>query len=145
MQPGAQTPWGSAQNVEQLGDEVWIVDTAGHGGVHMTGAALRAVPAEVGITFINGPGWAEEDCEACIALAILEQRGLIEPQRLEVGVDALQRYARAVAEQYPRYQSALDHLPPAGGGKRTAAAALAWPHASTPARRHERKQAAPGA
>lgn len=121
MRTGTHTPWGSAQTVEQLGDEVWMVTTAGHGGVYMTAKAVRRIPAAVRSTFMNGASWAEEDCEASIALAILERKGVVTASRLHCGVETLRRAARAIAESYPRYRAALAHLPPAPAEKRTAA------------------------
>ena len=129
MQTGAQTPWGSAQSVHQLGDEVWMVSTASHGGVYVTGAAARAIPAAVRRTFINGANWAEEDCEACIAIAILEQKGHVAAGRLGGGVDKVRRMARATAGHFPRYRAALEHLPPASSERQAPAPAHAHPAA----------------
>ena len=112
MREGAHTPWGTAQNVEQLGDGVWMVSTAGHGGLYITGEAQRALPAAVRGTFINGGAWAEEDCEACIALAILEKAGKVPANRIPCGIERVRRAGLQTAEAYEEYRPALKHLPP---------------------------------
>ena len=125
MREGSDTPWGTAQNVEQLGDEVWMVSTAGHGGLYITGEAQRALPAAVRRTFINGGAWAEEDCEACIALAILEQKGKIAADRSALDIERVRRAALLTAETYDTYRPALKHLPPVETSAASAAAAPA--------------------
>ena len=110
----------------ELGDGVWLVETASHGGVRMTDKAARAVPAAVRRTLLNGAGWAEEDCEASIVLAILEAKGQV---RLDALAGALGHHAsevrearrklresaRRTAEGYEAYRPALEHLPAVAG------------------------------
>lgn len=115
MRRGSHTPWGSAQTVVELGDGIWMMTTASHGGIHVRGAAMKAIPTSVRETFINGPEWAEEDCEASIAIAILQARGLIDADRLGCGPDTIRQAARSTAKNYPRYTPALEHLPAAAG------------------------------
>ena len=133
----SSTPWGPAQQVTELGDGVWLVDTASHGGVRMTGKAARAVPAAVRRTLLNGAEWAEEDCEASIVLAILEAKGRV---RLDAQAGALGHHAskvrearqklresaRRTAEGYEAYRPALEHLPAAdAAGEQQAAESAA--------------------
>lgn len=59
------TPWGNSQTVKTLGDGVVEVDTAAHGGVHLTPARN----AQVHTAWRDKNGWYEEDVEwAIVAL-----------------------------------------------------------------------------
>ena len=152
MRTGDRTPWGTADDVEQLGPEVWSVSTASHGGVRISGAALKAIPAEVRRTWLNAGGWAEEDCEMGIALALLESKGHVDRTRLWLEVERLRQLALETARRYDRYAAAVAHLerltaatpeattvPPGGGNHRRA------PEGSRAAWRPARKdQAASG-
>ena len=115
IREGSHTPWGAAQDVEELGAGVTVVHTASHGGVHMTTAAAAEVPTAVRRTLMNGAQWAEEDCEASIVLAILEAKGLVDKDAIGISIDRLRKAARSTAETYDEYKPALAHLPPVSG------------------------------
>ena len=69
----AFSPWGVPQTTEMIGHDIWIVVTAGHGGLNIGSqvpASLR-LPREANGCFINGSNWAEEDLEIFIALALV--------------------------------------------------------------------------
>ncbi len=108
----------------ELGDGLWLVDTASHGGVRMTGVATRALPSAVRRTLLNGAEWAEEDCEAGIVRAILEAKGRLRADALvevlghhasDIGEARrkLRESARRTAGSYEAYRPALEHLPAA--------------------------------
>lgn len=71
------TPWGYAQDAEQVAPGVWCVSTASHGGYWLNAEARAAMrmkePALARFkTFAGGP-WYEEDCDwAVVALAFPE-------------------------------------------------------------------------
>ena len=70
------------------------------------------IPGAVTATFINGPRWAEEDCELPIALALLQAAGAVKNDALpEYPATKILEAARAVAERFARYAVAMDHLP----------------------------------
>ena len=76
------SPWGGVQSATVLAPGATLIETASHGGLHLAGRALEAIPRAVGATFINGPSWAEEDCELAIALAILHAAGIVPSDKL---------------------------------------------------------------
>lgn len=66
---GGHTPWGPAQYVKTLAEGVYLVHTAGHGGVKVDPERLALLPASVRKA---SPGvWFEEDCEAALPLFFL--------------------------------------------------------------------------
>ncbi len=86
--------------------------TGRHGGLQIGGPAQAAVPEEVRNTFMNGHGWAEDDCEYPIAPAFLIRGGKINPEA--VGDPAgIYKDAREIAGIYPEYGAALPLLPQA--------------------------------
>ena len=106
------SPWGSVQDATVLAPGVTLIETASHGGLHLAGPALEAIPHAVGATFINGPDWAEEDCEMAIALAILHAAGLVpSDQLLGLTPARMADIARRTAQQFDTYTCALEHLP----------------------------------
>ena len=108
------SPWGGVQSATVLAPGVTLIETASHGGLHLAGPALDAIPRAVGATFINGPTWAEEDCELAIALAILHAAGLVPADNLLGLTPArLADIARGTAQQFDAYACALKHLPAA--------------------------------
>ncbi len=88
------TPWGDVQNARERAPGILEVETPGHGGLVMSEARWKSLPEEVREKFLNR-GFAEEDCEMPVALALL---GLATPVELE--------WAYRVTHQYPRYQAA---------------------------------------
>ena len=109
---GDQSPWGIVETVRQYTPDACFVSTAAHGGVHLSGDALRAVPAEVRASLREGEEWAEEDCEANIVMAILDSKGLLdERQMAKWDRPGLYLCAIQTAAMFARYNGALAHLP----------------------------------
>ena len=100
-----ETPWGPAYTEEQLAPGIVQVSTPSHGGLKLDAAAQQRIPQDVRNTFINGPGWAEEDCEALIVLALLAITVpcMTRPQALTA--------VRNICTVCPRYAPALAHIP----------------------------------
>lgn len=67
MQKGCATPWGPAQTVTQIGDDIFVVSTASHGGMHLPKAINDRIPDY----FRNSEGWYEEDCAIAIPAFVL--------------------------------------------------------------------------
>ena len=104
MQVGDTTPWGAAEEVIAYGPEVVFVSTRSHGGLRVTGEALAAVPDAVwDVMAYGGRGWAEEDCELPIILALLIDAGHITKPETLANTDEIRDYARGVVKHYPRY------------------------------------------
>ncbi len=61
---GMKTPWGKAQDCNQLGEGIWRVHTAGHGGVKLSAKRNREMPER----FRNASGWYEEDCASALVV-----------------------------------------------------------------------------
>ncbi len=59
---GMRTPWGKAQTCDKMFEGCWDVTTAGHGGLKLSAALQRLIPAK----WRCSGGWYEEDCEALI-------------------------------------------------------------------------------
>jgi hypothetical protein len=62
MKTGSSTPWGPAQTVIEIGDDIFIVSTASHGGMHLPEKLNKQIPQY----FRNDQGWYEEDCAIAI-------------------------------------------------------------------------------
>lgn len=108
---GMQSPWGevSQYGIKQVVPGVTAVQTAGHGGLHFSRAAWAALPPDVKRTFMNR-GWAEQDCEEKIAIAVLGIGGENREQYLDS--------ARKIAEDYETYAPCLRHIEAAAAGPR---------------------------
>ena len=103
MEDKDDTPWGPAQSEwnEEIADGVTRISTAGHGGLRFSPERRASIPAGVMGTFMN-PGWAEEDCEAPIAIAVLG-----------IGGEHQQDYeatARRMAEEFDTYAPCAPHI-----------------------------------
>ena len=129
------TPWGPAQTAEHIGGECVSVTTAGHGGILLSGEAWMALPAEVRACLFADDGWAEEDCDAPIVLAVLVDKGIVGIEHMpwlgdgDEGKANLYNVARRVAAGFPQYNPCLEHLPavppaPPEGGSGEAAGSL---------------------
>lgn len=59
-----QTPWGTADHVEELFDGAERVSTPSHGGIRLTAPVNAAMPEALR----NDDGWYEEDCEAALVI-----------------------------------------------------------------------------
>jgi hypothetical protein len=68
------SPWGVPQTVEEVGDGVYLVMTASHGGYYVPPAVNKRIPASWRAVSFNAQGvrgWYEEDCDWCmVALAL---------------------------------------------------------------------------
>jgi|GEM_PF-6835243 len=91
---GSRTPWGEAQQVEQIGNGIARVDTASHGGYKLSADNNREVPEP-----LRRPGgWYEEDCEAYIVLRTFPTApgfttgGMTPDQVLRAGEDGTKRW-----------------------------------------------------
>jgi len=60
---GSSSPWGPIQTVTPLGPEAFLVETASHGGVRVSRAALARMPEPIRQTRYSRDGWFEEDCD----------------------------------------------------------------------------------
>lgn len=67
----ASTPWGMAQQVTKLGDQLWSVTTASHGGLRLGLRREEEVKREFpGFIPFAGWPWLEEDCDAGVAMLL---------------------------------------------------------------------------
>ncbi len=97
MRKPGHSPWGRIEHVETLAAGVDLVATASHGGLRLSAEVQDRLPAELLTCFYHGPGWAEEDCEAPIVLALL-------------GIGGGQLTALAIAMRIERYNVAVPLL-----------------------------------
>ena len=97
------TPWGYPQDIEELAEGVWRIETAGHGGLKLSRERWEELPDLVRDTFIT-PTFAEEDCEEPIARTLL---GISDERERE--------FALKVAGYFDRYAPALPYLRDKGG------------------------------
>ena len=100
-----RSPWGRVEDATRIGPEVMKVSTPSHGGLYVTGAAAQAVPAKVWDCMINGRGWAEEDCEEAIILALLLWSGHITNPVTLAHATLILDTARGTVAAYGRYRS----------------------------------------
>ena len=92
------TPWGWAQDFEELAEGVLRVTTPGHGGLKLSRERWNELPAVVRRAMLNQT-FAEEDCEEPIVRTLL---GL--------GDDGTRELALTVAGYFDRYNPALLYL-----------------------------------
>ena len=57
-----RTPWGTAQDSNVLADGIVSYSTAGHGGIWLSAARVRQLPAGID-NFLHDLRWWEEDCD----------------------------------------------------------------------------------
>ena len=98
-----RSPWGKVEDATRIGPEIMKVSTPSHGGLHVTGAAARAISDDVWDCMMNGRGWAEEDCEEVIVLALLLWSGHITNPHTLANDTLIRNTARQVVEAYGRY------------------------------------------
>ena len=92
------SPWGSIQHAQQIAPGIWSVSTAGHGGIKLSAARNRAMPADMRL---HG-GWYEEDCDAALV-------GLVFPEAFpNVHVDLIKA---SVRNHYPEAYKAFTGEP----------------------------------
>ena len=97
------TPWGWSQDIEELAEGIWRVETAGHGGLKLSRERWEELPAVVRDAFLN-PTFAEEDCEEPIARTLLN-----------IGDARDRELALRIAGYFDRYAPALPFLSSEGG------------------------------
>ena len=97
------TPWGWSQDIGELGEGVWRVSTAGHGGLKLSRERWEELPDLVRDSFLN-TCFAEEDCEEPIARTLL---GLGDARDRELAI--------RIAGYFDRYAPALPYLRDKGG------------------------------
>ena len=97
MMEGMSTPWGPAQEISELAHGIWSVRTARHGGLCLSEERWQSLPEDVRATFYEA-GWAEEDCEEVIVLALFGMG------------DEYRDSAIKVAQTFETYRPALEHL-----------------------------------
>ena len=103
------TPWGHADYAEQIAEGLVVVRTPSHGGLRLSAERWSELPEDVTATF-SLTRWAEEDCEAPIAIALL---GVDPRPHLSWGPEEFAAHARRIASHYELYAPALAHLPAA--------------------------------
>ena len=83
---GMSTPWGRIQDHHRIADGVVSVSTAGHGGIWLSDARIKQLPAHYQ-PFTGTPRWNEEDEDGALVLQYLGLLSLI-PEPLELQVTA---------------------------------------------------------
>ena len=68
IEEGSRTPWGPAQHVAYPQEGIFIVSTAGHGGVKLDRKRNSLVPKAARAK----GGWYEEDCQASIPACVFK-------------------------------------------------------------------------
>jgi len=69
------TPWGKAQEVTQIFDNIWMIETASHGGLYIADELASIIPQSfIDNTFLKYRNWYEEDCDL---IKILQWLGLL--------------------------------------------------------------------
>lgn len=66
--PPTYTPWGQTQTCHALGDGIFTVTTAGHGGIWLSPERMKALPEVCRSTPYSKGGWFEEDCDSLIPM-----------------------------------------------------------------------------
>ena len=97
------TPWGWSQDIEELAEGIWRIDTPGHGGLKLSRERWQELPDVVRDAFLNAT-FAEEDCEEPIARTLL---GIGDARDREL--------ALKIAGYFDRYAPALPYLREKGG------------------------------
>ena len=69
MRTGSNTKWGRAQHVRTLLPGVWMVETAGHGGIVLTESYNKLIPEGAR----RDDGCYEEDCDWAIPAACFSE------------------------------------------------------------------------
>ncbi|MCY4662738.1 MAG: hypothetical protein OXF93_23490 [Acidobacteria bacterium] len=112
MRNRIETPWGAADDVRHLGEHIVLVDTPSHGGLRLDEEAQKALPAAVAATLMNGPMWAEEDCELPIVLVALRRAGFLNATDV-AGVftwSDLQHFADVMVSRFDDYRPAAPYV-----------------------------------
>ena len=87
------SPWGYPQIISTIIDGIHLIETAGHGGLHLSDERWQQLPLEVRDTMLT-PKWAEEDCEAYIILAVF---GIANVHDREFAIQTTKRFNQYAA------------------------------------------------
>lgn len=71
--PGTSSPWGRIQSRKTLAPGITIVETASHGGIHLSQQRWGTLPAALQCNPYGGGRWFEEDAEAIIPLLFFRE------------------------------------------------------------------------
>lgn len=91
------SPWGAIQDAEQIMAGIWLIDTAGHGGFHVSAERLEASQfmrnfAPLSFNGQGKRGWFEEDCDWCfIPLAFPDEWRAWRGDRADQDIENAQR------------------------------------------------------
>ena len=92
------TPWGPAQQEENIGMGIISVSTAGHGG-YFVPKEIRALMPRAALTTFAGPGWYEEDSDW--ALVALSFPHLFTEEHREMAIRTAEKWhSKEVAEAF---------------------------------------------
>ncbi len=73
MKVGSETPWGTAQTVDEIAKGIYGVTTASHGGIYLDADHAQRVPNDIReSSFLGVSNWYEEDCDWCIPYVLFE-------------------------------------------------------------------------
>ena len=106
----ATTPWGEADSVTEIADGIVYYTTPSHGGLRLSAERWAQIPSALADTF-HTAGWAEQDCETPLAIALL---GVDPRPRFTWTLSEFRAHARVIAQHYSLYAPALAHLSDAG-------------------------------
>jgi hypothetical protein len=106
---GDPSPWGTVQDVENLGDGLQFVSTASHGGVWVPSERVRDMPRELkliatyverSVGFVAGVGgrWYEEDCD--YSLVVLSFPELFQESMIAGAYRAAVHWHQAIVEPW---------------------------------------------
>lgn len=91
------SPWGAVQNSRQIARGIVEVDTASHGGIHLS----PTLNAKVHAAWRDPKGWYEEDCEwAIVALTFPQHFADPMPADGECAGQTVWQYAVGVAKRW---------------------------------------------
>lgn len=108
------TPWGESQDVRRVASGVLWVSTASHGGYYVDSVAREQIPHE----WRTRDGWYEEDCEALIPLAFVDD------MNTDRGERSRESFLEALRAWFPR--GGLREIRAPRGCERTLGVGYAW-------------------
>lgn len=81
LQEPRNSPWGEVQTCRGIADGIYEVSTAGHGGImilsELAPHILSPEALQAGDSSYGGYYYYEEDCDACIPLRELYDKGIL--------------------------------------------------------------------
>lgn len=118
------TPWGATRDYREIGQGITLVSTASHGGLKLSQDAWDKLPEPVQkCMFLHRgsggkpslEGWAEEDCDMSIVLAILlpyvNLENLISEKNHEEASAEVIKTAHLIANHFKDYSPCIPFLP----------------------------------